>query len=227
MNSSHARLIVSSLVVLMVGCSGAPPATGKKGDAKSKSATAEGKNAGGSTGTLVVAADSLPALGEPMEGLDEGRLKASGPEGWRLKPRDSAYLVKFALTDKASFPSIIVTGYDSKEPANLTEENAEGYAAARQQELLKETTKASVGQDFRPIKLPNAVGVYYVRKSKIENTMIERVIITLIKDGHRYDVETRSVPANVQEYEKFGQAVANGLEWTKAAPKEEAKGDAP
>ena len=46
--------------------------------------------------------------------------------------------------------------------------------------------------------------------------MVERVIITLIQGGHRYESETRAVPANILEFEKFGQAVANGLEWNSA-----------
>lgn len=206
MNRLVAAALFASFLFAGWGCSGSPPPAAKKGSEKKS----ETKSA--ATGTLVIAADKLPALGEPLEGLDGGRLNVRGPEGWRLQPRGK-YLAKYALSDKSAFPEVIITGYDSPEPADLTEENAESYAEARQAELLNELKKASIGQDFRPIKLPNAVGVFYIRKGLIENILVERVIITLIKGGHRYDVETRSVPANIQDFEKFGQAVANGLEW--------------
>lgn len=207
MNRFVASILLFAFLLAPVGCSGSPPPVSKKGEGK-KSETKQA-----STGTLVVDADKLPALAEAVEGLDDGRLSVRGPEGWRLQPRGKNYLVKFALSDKSAFPQVIVTGYDSPEPADLTEENAASYAEARQAELLNEVKKASIGQDFRPIKLPNATGVFYIRKGVIEEILVERVIITLIKGGHRYDVETRSVPANIQDFEKFGQAVANGLEW--------------
>jgi hypothetical protein len=206
-------LAILGLVVWLAGCSGPPPATPKKGDEKK---TVE--NPAAATGMLVVEADKLPALAEEgLEGLDEGRLNIRGPVDWHREPRSDRYLAKFVRSEKTPFPQVIITKAEAKDEADLTEENVKQYAEARQVELAKELKKASIVQDFRPIKLPAITGAYHIRKSQIENLVVERVIISLVKGGRRYDVEIRSLPANIQEFEKFGQAVANGLEF-KPAP---------
>jgi hypothetical protein len=199
----------------LAGCSGAPPApAAKKGEEKKK-----GGESPAPGGTRVVEADKLPALAEDgLEGLDEGRLNVKGPAEWHRALRSDKYLAKFTLSEKGPFPQIIVTKVEAKDEPDLTEDNVATYVEGRQAELVKELKKASIVQDFRAIKLPNVTGAYHVRKSQIENIVVERVIISVVKGGRRYDIETRSLPANIRDYEKFGEAVANGLEFKPAAP---------
>jgi hypothetical protein len=84
-------------------------------------------------------ADKLPAIGEYLPPLDDGRIEIAPPAEWKPMPRDARYLARFVPGKISELPRITVTAWDTPLPeiTELTQANAGQLAA----ELIAQAKK--------------------------------------------------------------------------------------
>lgn len=212
------RTILLLAVVFAVGCGGPAPAPAKKGEEKK---TAEKSGSKAADGTLEVAAEDLPAVGDPIA-LREPLVTIRKPKDWHRAGKDEDYLMRFYLRDGTPFPHVNITAAKTDLPDGDIDKLLEAVKADTAQ--LK---PASIVNPPRKAKIGDKEGVYDIRKANIKNTIVERVVFNLVHGGWRYHIELRSLPANSTQYEPFLQAVAANMEFKGADADDEPKADAP
>lgn len=175
-----ARISLLSLVTIaLAGCSAdqpTPPAAGA-------SATAPAGQAASTEPDLTL---SLAPVGVPVPPLDGGRLKTSLPEGWKLLPRRSEYLLGAYEAEPSGIPRILMHVSDS--PL----EDVVDDASAK---VLYKTLAGEIGEltfaDPQPkvIEIGSNFWVQYVRPAKFNSEVARQLVLETVRDGRRYKLE--------------------------------------
>lgn len=158
------------------------------------------------------AAGPLPALGDYMPPLDEGRLEIAPPDGWIIPPRSSKWLVRFQGDPVAPYPSIIVTATDNAEFKTVGKSNVAKFVAAVARRLESEGRSTTV----ETIRLDDVYGATYHRRARVKNGMddiLERVFVETVVDGRQYTVELRTHAGRLDMDRLCLYAVVAGLKF--------------
>jgi hypothetical protein len=103
------------------------------------------------------AAADLPAVVEARLVLDGGRIELSPPEGWKVLPRDSKYLIRLVKgTAENSLPRLTVTAESAPEgTSDVTEANVAEFSAQ-----MEKRSAAVAGRKILEPERPIIVGDY-------------------------------------------------------------------
>jgi hypothetical protein len=156
----------------------------------------------------------LPALGEAMPvALDEGRLKASPPEGWTTPSRSKKYVVHFQIS-KLAYPRIGIMAEDYEDIENVTGDNVEEFAKQISAAIKKAGSKLS--HPVRPFSFGGWVGVTHERQAKDGKFLLERRLLETVVGNRKYTFELLAQDGTVEKYWPHLLAVAAGVEYVKA-----------
>ena len=166
----------------LAGCGGEGGGDGETGGNASTS------NAVSTTKRRTVA--ELPAVGEYLPPLDQGRVQIAPPTGWKELPPVTLDLAGFALEEGRQLPRITLAAWDTPldEIKDLTEANSEQLAA----ELLKELEhdKKTVEEPPKPIFLGPTLYLRHVRRARAPsgNDVVVQALET-VHGGRLYVIE--------------------------------------
>jgi hypothetical protein len=135
-------------------------------------------------------ADKLPAVGEYLPPLDDGKIEIAPPKEWNTMPRDARYLARFVAGKASELPRITVTAWDSPlvEVSDLDEANAALLTAQLIQEMKRD--KKTVEEMPKPIYLGETLFVRHVRRAKMpsgDNVVVQG--LDTIRSGRIYTIE--------------------------------------
>jgi hypothetical protein len=135
------------------------------------------------------AAEDLPAVGEYLPVLDDGRVEIAPPEGWIDRPRTSKFLAAFTKDKASEYPLIRVTADSSPVPVlgDLSEENADEFATVFDDKYKKKA--ASFPEPSRPIYLGDKLYLRQVRLVAIKDHRLVLQSLATIEKGRMYKVE--------------------------------------
>jgi hypothetical protein len=135
------------------------------------------------------AAEDLPAVGEYLPVLDDGRVEIAPPEGWIDLPRTSKFLAAFAKDKASEYPRIQVTAEDSLIPVlgDLSEENVDQFVTVFDEKFKKKA--ASLPEPARPIYLGDKLYLRQVRLVAIKDRRLVLQSLATIEKGRMYKVE--------------------------------------
>jgi len=169
------------------------------------------------------AADKLPAVGDYLPPLDEGRIEIAPPAGWNTMPRDVLYLARFVQGKVSELPRITVTAWDTPLPeiTELTEANAGQLAAELVSQLKKD--KKTVPEPPKPIILGETLFLRHVRRARLASggEVVVQALDT-VRGGRIYTVELfadinaprgEEYEASLTNVRDFGYAVAANLKF--------------
>src|SRR5262245_61207688 len=175
---------------------------------------------------------SLPAIGDYLPPVDDGKLEAAPPVGWNVMRRGRTFLIGFAKGKASELPRIVINAGQPPEgsPTTLTEASAAAFAALQDQELRAAAKLGTKRLDEynRPIVLGGTVFIRHVRQATLADAPCVIQSLQTIQNGRLYTVEliAEIEAARAEEYEKslakwrdFGYAVAANLKFT--GPQEE------
>lgn len=216
-NMTLFRGLVPLLLVWLVGCGG--------GDGGGSAGTKASQP--GASSFKRRTAESLPAVGDYLPPLDNGRIEIAPPEDWNLLPRGTLFEAGFVQGKASELPRITLTAWDSPLDAitELTEANAEQLAAQLIKELKQD--KKTVVEPPRPIVLGETLFLRHVRRARQksgDNVVIQA--LETVRGGRLYSVELLAniEAARAEEYEAsltkwrdYGYAVAANLKFTSGA----------
>ena len=167
---------------------------------------------------------SLPAIGDYLPPVDDGRLEAAPPAGWHVMRRGRTFLVGFAEGKASELPRIVIHAEDPPEgsPSALAEASARAFAARQDQELraAARSGKKRVAEYNLPIVLGDTVFIRHVRQATLADAPCVIQSLQTIQNGRLYTVEliAEIEAARAEEYEKslaqwrdYGYAVAANL----------------
>jgi hypothetical protein len=147
-------------------------------------------------------AEDLPAVGEPLPPLDDGRVELAGPEGWIQLPVTSKQLAAFAPDKARAYPRIQVTADDSPLPVlgDLTEENADQFVTVWDEPYRKK--RRSLPEAARPIILGGTPYIRQVRLVSINKKQLVLQWLATVQNGRMYTVELfcQVDPASPEDY---------------------------
>jgi hypothetical protein len=134
------------------------------------------------------AAEDLPAVGEYLPALDDGRVEIAPPERWTDRPRTSKFLAAFTPDKASEYPLIRVTADSSPLPVlgDLSEENADEYATVFDDELKN---KAALPEPARPIYLGDTLYLRQVRLVQLNKKRLVLQLLATVQKGRMYKVE--------------------------------------
>jgi hypothetical protein len=148
------------------------------------------------------AAEDLPAVGEYLPALDDGRVEIAPPEGWIDRPRTSKFLAAFTKDKASEYPRIQVTADDSPLPVlgDLSEENVDQFVTVFDEKFKKKA--ASLPEPARPIYLGDTLYLRQVRLVAIKEHRLVLQSLTTVQGGRMYKVELfcEVDPANPADY---------------------------
>ena len=154
---------------------------------------------------------SLPAVGEYLPPIDDGKLTVAPPEGWNMMPRGRLFLLGFAKGKPSELPRIMINAEEPPRdaPSDLTEENAAEFAKQQDAELehAAQSGKKKVHEFHLPIVLGDNVFVRHVRQASV-GSGVPCVIQSLqtIRGGRLYSVELL-VQIDPQHVDRYGEAL--------------------
>ena len=156
----------------------------------------------------------LPALGDPMPVvLDEGRLKASPPEGWITPSRVKKYVVHFKAGSKLIYPVIGIMAEDYEGIDDVTKENVEQFAKQVGEAIAKAGGKCS--HPVRAFSFGDWVGATYERQAKDGRMILDRRVLETVVGNRKYTFELLAMEGTVEKYWPHLLAVAAGVEYVK------------
>jgi len=176
------RLILGICVVgALAGCGG--DATGDKG------APAAAAIDAADDGIKRRAAEDLPAVGEYLPPLDDGKVEIAGPAGWIQLPNTSKQLAAFAPDKAKAYPRINVTADDSPLPVlgDLTEENAAQFVTVLDEPYRKK--RKSLPEGGKPIVLGGTPYIRQVRLVSINKKQLVLQWLATVQKGRLYTVD--------------------------------------
>ncbi|MHB8899711.1 MAG: hypothetical protein ACYC6Y_13265 [Thermoguttaceae bacterium] len=144
-------------------------------------------------------AASLPALGDYMPPLDDGRIEIAGPAGWELLPRKRDYVVLFKADSPDDYPLILVKAADAS--GSLTAENAAAFAK-------------TLGPSAEPLVVGKWIGALQSKRGKEPgsiNGILEQLLFTTVVGDRAYTFELRTRQGRVAEFQDTLFAVVAGL----------------
>jgi hypothetical protein len=117
------------------------------------------------------AAADLPAVVEARLVLDGGRVELSPPEGWKVLPRDSKYLIRLVKgTAHNSLPRLTVTAESAPEgTSDVTEANVAEFSAQMEQ-LSAAVQGRKILEPERPILVGDYAWSRHVRQLSARGT---------------------------------------------------------
>ncbi|EAQ80741.1 hypothetical protein [Blastopirellula marina] len=171
------RLVL--LTILLAGCSAdqpTPPAAGSAANAPAASPKS----------TEPELPFHLAPVGVPVPPLDGGRVKTNLPEGWKLLPRRSEYLLGAYEAEPSGIPRILAHVSDS--PLADTIDQASG-------KVLYKTLAGEIGEltfaDPPPkvMEIGSTFWVQYVRPAKFQSETARQLVLETVRNGRRYKLE--------------------------------------
>ena len=158
----------------------------------------------------------LAELDEPMPPLDADRIEVSPPKGWHTPSRSSEWIVRFTVSRKLSYPSIIITAEDFEKIFNVSKDNVDEFAQQIALGLEQDPKVAKLADPVTPVEIGTLVGVTHRRRAKIKKSIIERQFVETVVAGRKYTLELRARKGTLDEYRPHLLAVANGIKFLKA-----------
>jgi hypothetical protein len=147
-------------------------------------------------------AEDLPAVGEYLPPLDDGKVEVAPPERWIQLPNTSSHLVAFAPSKDKAYPRINVTAGDSPLPVlgDLTEENLDQFVTVFDEPYKKK--RASLPEPTRPVVLGGTPYIRQVRFVSINKKKLVQQWLATVQKGRMYTVELfcEVDPANPDDY---------------------------
>jgi hypothetical protein len=147
-------------------------------------------------------AEDLPAVGDYLPPLDDGKVEIAGPEGWIQLPGTSKHLVAFAPDKSKAYPRINVTAGDSPLPVlgDLTEENAAQFVTVLDEPYRKK--RKSLPEAGKPIVLGGTPFIRQVRLVSINKKQLAVQWLSTVQKGRHYTVELfcEVDPAKPEDY---------------------------
>jgi hypothetical protein len=172
-------------------------------------------------------ADKLPAVGDYLPPLDDGKIELAPPAKWNTMPRDARYLARFVAGKASELPRITVTAWDSPlvEVADLDESNAGLLTGQLIKEMKRD--KKTVVEMPKPIYLGETLFVRHVRRAKMpsgDNVVVQG--LDTIRAGRIYTIElialidsprAEEYEASLTKYRDEAYAVAANLKFDGAS----------
>jgi hypothetical protein len=168
---------------------------------------------------------SLPAVGDYLPPIDDGRLAVAPPIDWSVLPRGRTHLLGFAKGKPNELPRILIHAEEPPpdSPDELTEENAPAFAEQQDAELQQvgKQGKKKIHEYHLPIVLGETVYVRHVRQASLgAGTPCVVQSLQTTRGGRLYTVEllVQIDAAHADQYAKaltefrdYGYAVAAHL----------------
>jgi hypothetical protein len=135
-------------------------------------------------------AATLPAVGEHLPPIDDGRLEAAPPEQWAVIPRGTTALMTFAAIRGSQFPRLTINAQDPPPELaeNLTSDNFEPFLAWQDRNLRE--TGRQVWEDVLPIVLGENLFVRHVRRAEdASGTPLVIQSLQTVRSGRLYTLE--------------------------------------
>lgn len=178
-------------------------------------AGSEQKPAGNEKPSNVIETTGLPALGDYLPPLDDGRLEFAAPKGWHFPPRSSKYVVRAQKSATEEYPSIVLTAedYDGEGIDTVSMKNVETFAGKVAATAKKE--KSAV----KPVKIGRFVGVVYTKRAKVRQPVtriLDLLLLETVVDGRKYRFELRSEEGSREKDQPYLYAVAEGTRFAGA-----------
>lgn len=129
---------------------------------------------------------TLAPVGIPVPPLDGGRFQTSLPDGWRLLPRRSEYLLGAYEDQPSGIPRILVHVSDSPLDDVVDDETGK---------VLYKALAAEIGEltfAYPPpkvIEIGSNFYVQYVRPAKFQGQTARQLVLETVRDGRRYKLE--------------------------------------
>lgn len=151
---------------------------------------------------------SLPAVGDYLPPLDDGRVEIAPPEGWKTLPRHADFLVVFNKGESANdFPRISITASDTSSGiADVTEDSAGAFAEAMAKQLRSEK-KSFIAEPPKPIILGDQTWSRYVRNPIYNGEPIAIQMLQTVRGGRQYNVE---LIVNVKVQDQYAEDLKAG-----------------
>jgi hypothetical protein len=223
MNPPQTFLLAVSLSVVLTGC-GEQAATSESQPTASPIKT----QAVSESGYKRRLAEDLPAVGDPLPPLDDGRVEIAGPEGWRPLLRNSKYLAAFIKEGGRQLPRIVATVGDP--PADVLDDTAEDNAHVLAEVLdagLRQDDTKVVPEHCVPIILGERTFVRHVRLATMGGDPVVIQSLQTVAGGRLYTVELicavnaadgREYVQSLKTYRDDGYSVAANMKFTAAEP---------
>jgi len=201
-------------LLALAGCGGGGADVAGTGDAEAETAA--------EAAIKRRAADSLPAIGEYLPPLDDGRIEVAPPEGWNVLSRKDKYLANFTKGKANEFPRISVTVAEAPPGADdYSEDNAFESAAATNKRHRAEAKK-SIVEPAKPLVLGEHVWLRHVRNPRFSGEPIAIQSLQTIYGGRQYTVELivdvkspEEYAADLQKVRDLGYTVAAHVKFLK------------
>jgi hypothetical protein len=165
---------------------------GRGGAATDQQQTAAPSEAGEETetGYKYRAVEDLPAVGDYLAPLDDGKVEVAGPAGWIQLPNTSRHLAAFAQDKANQLPRITVTAAESPLPVlgDVTEDTIEQFVEIFDREFQRDAKKV-VPEFGRPIYLGETLFVRHVRLAIISGKKVAIQSLKTVQGGRLYNIE--------------------------------------
>lgn len=162
----------------------------------------------------------LPALGEYMVPLHDGRIQVAPPKGWEIGSKKTGYVIWFKKSSKSSYPCVLVSAEDYDQTATVTGSNVKKFAAEIRDRLEEE---GKLAKGVSPLSIDSFHGVSYRRlgktKQKFKVLVLERAIVQTAVDGQLYTFELRAPEDAFEGVKDAVFAVAAGAKFPKSQTK--------
>ncbi|UUO06731.1 hypothetical protein M4951_00095 [Blastopirellula sp. J2-11] len=168
------------LTIALAGCSADPPTPPVTGSSANAPAAQQPKS------TELELPFHLAPVGVPVPPLDGGRLKTNLPEGWKLLPRRSEYLLGAYEAEPSGIPRILVHVSDSPLEDVIDETSGK---------VLYKTLAGEIGEltfaDPPPkvMEIGSNFWVQYVRPAKFHSETARQLVLETVRSGRRYKLE--------------------------------------
>ena len=152
-------------------------------------------------------AAELPAVGQPLIPLDQGRVQFAPPDNWSVLPRDSRYLARFVKGEGPnSLPRITITAMGApEETRDVTEENAALFAAQMQAKSEAQMGRRIL-ESCRPVTLGTRIWSRHVRYVELNRQSCVLQSLETARDGRLYAIEL-IVQSDGKTNEDFAKAI--------------------
>ena len=169
---------------------------------------------------------SLPAVGDYLPSLDEGRIEVAPPAEWNVI-RSPKTLVVFAKGKVSELPRIVVTAdvAPAESPTELTEDNAWSIAAEHDKQLR--AGKKLVEERGLPIVLGETVFIRHVRRAEMSRSPVVVQSLETLRAGRLYTVEliaeidasrAADYHESLTKWRDFAYAVAANIKFAAVSP---------
>jgi hypothetical protein len=179
-------------------------------------ATSQSQQSGGSGENKPIAVElsALPALGDQLPPLDDGRIEVSAPDRWYLPSRSSEYIVCFMQSRRASHPVIYITAEDYEPAFNVSEGTVGAFAQQRAAAL--QAAGKTLSKEVTPLRIGPHWGVAYMSRGKSGNNTVELMFFETVVEGRKFTYEMRLLSGTLDTFRPQFFAVIGRTNFTKA-----------